>query len=597
MGQVECMTHETDCISHRCLANEHVSQGICMPCPDGLSRAAGDDPLAGDTTCEDNFIDLCPNDANKIEPGLCGCGRPDRVENGDGTANCGTGRCARDQFVEDGRCFDCPEGTYRDEPAVIARGGSACTDIDECESDPCDANATCTNRFGGFSCRCEPDFEGDGLSCKPRVDEVSGSHEAPPRLNDLPFADLLPSFPQYRIPTLDDCHWTIDNGVAQSRHGLDDIDDEYLVGAAYRASIEAGHVLPIRFCVYDNAGQAVFGGGYSQYGNRSIFVRDGEGYLPLEAEFVGLTDTAEMQIGWDVKWGKLEHLGLYNIGLRGPNDSFIIRANSGIGTLIIDGCWWLASRSYAPGGEHAGSRHASGMHIDKWDTLVWRRHRWRGERPDEPGINLREHSGYLKSSRGQTWILENDLRGGNRTGFQIRPQRDSNERPVGPVVVAYNRAQGYGWNNGHTPETYDGGSALTIWTNPDDMTFVFRNEITDAKYGCLMVGAQPPEKNWLNERGFAIGEVFIAENRLENLQGDRGAFEVTGVERLHMYANEVQDQITFDGRWGINRHGIRTGEIRLYEAGLVERPIHTYDEGAARTRLLSRAEKMGMYVE
>ena len=349
MGQVECMTHETDCISHRCSANEHVSQGICIPCPDGLSRAAGDDPLAGDTTCEDNFIDLCPNDANKIEPGLCGCGRPDRVENGDGTANCGAGRCARDQFVEDGRCFDCPEGTYRDEPAVIARGDSACTDIDECESDPCDVNATCTNRFGGFSCRCEPGFEGDGLSCKPRVDEVSGSHEAPPRLNDLPFSDLLPSFPQYRIPTLDDCHWTIENGVAQSRHGLDDIDDEHLVGAAYRASIEAGHVLPIRFCVYDNAGQAVFGGGYSQYGNRSIFVRDGEGYLPLEAEFVGLTDTAEMQIGWDVKWGKLEHLGLYNIGLRGPNDSFIIRANSGIGTLIIDGCWWLASRSYAPG--------------------------------------------------------------------------------------------------------------------------------------------------------------------------------------------------------------------------------------------------------
>ena len=29
--------------------------------------------------------------------------------------------------------------------------------------------------------------------------------------------------------------------------------------------------------------------------------------------------------------------------------------------------------------------------------------------------------------------------------------KDSNERPVGPVVVAYNRT--LGWNNGHTPET------------------------------------------------------------------------------------------------------------------------------------------------
>ena len=122
---------------------------------------------------------------------------------------------------------------------------------------------------------------------------------------------------------------------------------------------------------------------------------------------------------------------------------------------------------------------------------------------------------------------------------------------------------------------------------------MFRNEITDAKYGCLMVGAQPPEKNWLNERGFAIGEVFIAENRLENLQGDRGAFEVTGVERLHMYANEVQDQITFDGRWGINRHGIRTGEIRLTKQDQLN--THSYIMKGLPNRLLSRAEKMGMY--
>ena len=35
---------------------------------------------------------------------------------------------------------------------------------------------------------------------------------------------------------------------------------------------------------------------------------------------------------------------------------------------------------------------------------------------------------------------------------------------------------------------------LTIWTNPDDRTFVFRNEVIDAKYGCLMVGAQTPEE-------------------------------------------------------------------------------------------------------
>ena len=102
---------------------------------------------------------------------------------------------------------------------------------------------------------------------------------------------------------------------------VDDIDDESL-SAAYRASIEAGHVLPIRF-VLRQCRSGKIGGGYcSTETARSLFVMAKD--TATEAEFVGLADTAEMQIGWDVKWGKLEHLGLYNIGLRGPNDSFII---------------------------------------------------------------------------------------------------------------------------------------------------------------------------------------------------------------------------------------------------------------------------------
>jgi len=40
-------------------------------------------------------------------------------------------------------------------------------DIDECtvDSDNCDVNATCTDEQPGFSCECNPGFEGDGVIC------------------------------------------------------------------------------------------------------------------------------------------------------------------------------------------------------------------------------------------------------------------------------------------------------------------------------------------------------------------------------------------------------------------------------------------------
>ncbi|TNF31813.1 MAG: hypothetical protein EP329_11810, partial [Deltaproteobacteria bacterium] len=42
-----------------------------------------------------------------------------------------------------------------------------CTDIDECAagSDNCDANATCTNTVGAFTCACNDGYEGDGVTC------------------------------------------------------------------------------------------------------------------------------------------------------------------------------------------------------------------------------------------------------------------------------------------------------------------------------------------------------------------------------------------------------------------------------------------------
>ena len=61
--------------------------------------------------------------------------------------------------------------------ACVAGGGcptgfeevlGRCMDVDECASDPapCDEKASCTNEEGGFECRCNPGYVGDGATCE-----------------------------------------------------------------------------------------------------------------------------------------------------------------------------------------------------------------------------------------------------------------------------------------------------------------------------------------------------------------------------------------------------------------------------------------------
>ena len=399
----------------------------------------------------------------------------------------------------------------------------------------------------------------------------------------LPFE--VPPIPAYRKPGPEDCDWIIQDGVARSRRALPDIlasDHEgYLLGPVYQASREArrnrnslAKDRPVTIGVMDDAGEGVLCGGWSVHSPRSVFSKNSQGtFEDVAIEIVGLSESCEVSISWDTRWGQPKLIGLFNIGIRGRNDSFIIRANAGVDRLIIDGCWWLPNKGYAG----TNQRHASGMHIDRWGELIWRNHRWRGERPGTPGINLREHSAYLKSARVGTWIVGNDLRGGNRTGFQIRPEPAKNEIPVGPIVIANNVAAGYGWNNGSDPSSYDGGSCITVWTNPNDSTYVFGNSITDAKYGCLTITAQGPENNWTGADGFPIGPVFLAGNTFENRRGDRDPVAITACQEVHLYPNEVQGRFVLNNAWGMRIHGIANGPVLAHDPVATELDLWTWN--------------------
>ncbi len=435
----------------------------------------------------------------------------------------------------------------------------------------------------------------------------------------LPFD--VPPIPAYRYPTVDDCDWIVANGRATSTRGLSAITGKDTIAAAYKASLSAGQELPITFGVRDNGGRIWPGGEYSQSNSYSLVVPDGGGgYRDISIEFLGLDDSCEISLGWSTRWGRAAYIGVFNLGLRGGTDSFVIRANDGIGKLVLDGAYWLPGKKAVykvddegvPLRDASGAKifshwvvanHSSGLHVDNWETFIWRNHQWRGVLPTDPGIKVREHSVYLKSCVGKgpeagTWIVGNNLKGGNRTGFQIRPERlkDSggvgNAWPQGPVVVAYNYSDGYGFTHGNTGSTADGGSALTVWTNPFDHTYVFGNRITDARYGCLVLSAQKANRNYLNANGYPIRSVYLADNVFENRNGNRGCVSITSVEEVHFFADNViqgapSGDLTLGNPWVMNPaplpgiEDIDNGQIFIHGAdtlaGLQALRVKTYD--------------------
>jgi cysteine-rich repeat protein len=106
------------------------------------------------SNCEDTDGDGIPDYQD-----VCGDGRasvPPNEACDDGNTTNGDG-CSDTCMVEPG--FDCPDA-------------GACTDIDECAqgTDNCDANATCTNEPGSFTCTCDFGYAGDGVTCTPSAD-------------------------------------------------------------------------------------------------------------------------------------------------------------------------------------------------------------------------------------------------------------------------------------------------------------------------------------------------------------------------------------------------------------------------------------------
>ena len=171
------------------------------------------------------------------------------------------------------------------------------------------------------------------------------------------------------------------------------------------------------------------------------------------------------------------------------------------------------------------------LHINKC-----KRGSYRGKK-----VRFEEHWAYLKST-GELFITNNDISGGNRTGFQVRTPGNK-EAPHGKMVISGNYAEDYGWDW----DFNNGGSCITVWESLNFPVFIINNRITNAKYGCVAIAHQPPgekihgdSRQHLLPSGRAHSRVFFHGNTFTNEDGNRSCVSINSSENVQILSGEFK---------------------------------------------------------
>lgn len=286
-----------------------------------------------------------------------------------------------------------------------------------------------------------------------------------------------------------------------------------------------------------------FCNGYSE--NEAICYRVGDEFADLELCLVGLTPDATIRgcsLGepWH-KYGKIRHLELHDLRIQAHSaymQSAVKTYTDEIGKFVMNHCCFLpypgTQTSY-----YQGLRW--GFHIDHMEEVVIQ-DCYRGEVNGVP-VRYHEHWGYLLNM-GKVYILRNDIAGGNRTGFQYRSFNDGvRRRPWGHVLIEENFSDSYGMD---WPDQHNGGSAMTVWCNPDHQTIIRRNIITNARYGCCAVTRR--SDTYYNRAGYSHKKVIFDSNVFTQ-HPDRGT--LAGYESRTPVQVSDCESVEFHGAWDI----------------------------------------------
>jgi len=429
-----------------------------------------------------------------------------------------------------------------------------------------------------------------------------------PDFSSYAFAPLMPAWRHYARPTEAECDWIIDGTArrAVSTKGL----PTYTFGAMppgvagdlYRRSRAAGHGPRVTFGVRGDAGEANLGGYYDHAGAHDVTRQlPGGGWEALDVQFVGLSDDAAVQVRWggsvgQQDWGYTKRLACFDIGIVGSPDGHGVTQNKPCGEIIFDNFW-----SIYPAVSPDGSWH-SFMHLAQWEWLVLRGLKRRGRKPTDPGAIYQQMPFYLKHSTqpgSATWVIENDMRGGGAIAMQKRPGTDGPEG-IAPgqdtMVCAFNTCDSHGWDR----DQVLGGSVFSHWSSPIARAFYVGNSVQDARGGCFVASGQPlhdgHDRNWYDDGGYPIGELYVDGNTFTNPRGDRAAVSVSNAR--HVYwgdRNVVVGKMIHGSQWIAERPPVMpVGSLSLVGDPAKHGAWFKYDAAFGGERPMTTAERQAM---
>tara|TARA_R110002126_G_scaffold188431_1_gene336820 strand:+ start:1558 stop:3060 length:1503 start_codon:yes stop_codon:yes gene_type:complete len=331
--------------------------------------------------------------------------------------------------------------------------------------------------------------------------------------------------------------------------------------------------------IYGDVGRVSLGHAYSKWSDDKFEDKDSIG---IQVVFIGLDAGAAVGpifLGSRDedrdKFDPVDTASFFDIGIKGESGTYAFRQHGWIREMIWDRVWIKPH----PVTQSMSVPYLSAFNFHKdWDSLTLKAYEPRG-------LQLGEHVAYIKGG-GFTQILDCNLFGGRRTGFQDRSHGDDGSghpspKRHGAFIADGNFAEGFGWN--HINES--GGQWMTVWSSLEFPVRISNNTCTDARYGCLGISKGVTSSDpYVTDDGWSHSNVYIWGNTFENKRAKRSCVSITDVrDGIHFgTGNDFtgpdvgSHTMVFGSQWGFKNAGTTQPEVWKFYSELPTWPVHRY---------------------
>ena len=308
--------------------------------------------------------------------------------------------------------------------------------------------------------------------------------------------------------------------------------------------------------IYGDVGRVSLGHAYSKWSADLFTDKDSIG---IQVVFIGLDAGAAVgplflgsRDGDAANFDPVDSAKFFDLGIKGESGVYAFRQHGYCREIVFDRMWIVPH----PVTQSKSVPYISAFLLHKdWESLTVKGYEPRG-------LQLGEHVFYIQGG-GFTQVLDCNLFGGRRTGFQDRSHQDSaypSPPRHGDFIADGNWAESFGFN--HVEES--GGQWLTVWYSGEHSVRISNNTLIDGRYGALGIskGVDSSEP-YLTVDGWSHSDIYIWGNKFETKRSKRATVSITDVrDSINFGAGNVfvgpdltNHALVFGSQWGYKTSG------------------------------------------